>query len=360
MSIPQAQDDSFCPPVSAGADGRPLAGRRRAGASRQASSPRPVTRGESSTKTARSHSRAKVDWLSATFEPGSLGIPGLIGLIGAVMQLKVMGQDVGHGIHGFEDRTDLYAYVRGALVRIGFIARGGESQRGKWLLDLTGKACGLVKDWGSIRCFLEDVGATLTRLDLAVDFLEGEYQIEDAVAMYREGDFTTRGRPPTTKVDGDWLDGVKGRTLYVGKVSNGKGLCVYEKGKQLGDLQSEWLRFELRLGNRDRTIPLDAIENPDPYFAGAYPALEKILSEVVAEPIATEQEESAISLAHGLHHLRRCFGKFLHLATDAGVPNADLIEELTVKAFPRRVDPAGVAAGLEASELMARVRSIRQ
>ena len=36
-----------------------------------------------------------------------------------------------------------------------------------------------------------------------------------------------------------------GRTLYIGKRKNGKLLRVYEKGKQLGDPSSPWVRWRL-------------------------------------------------------------------------------------------------------------------
>jgi DNA relaxase NicK len=48
----------------------------------------------------------------------------------------------------------------------------------------------------------------------------------------------------------------------VGKRKNGKLLRVYEKGKQLGDESSPWVRWELELHNRDRVIPWEVLLEP--------------------------------------------------------------------------------------------------
>jgi phage replication initiation protein len=314
--------------------------------------PRAVTRGES-TKQAQ---RVKVDWLNCTFEPGGMTISGLVGFLGNVTGLPVVGNENRAGLFGFEHRVDLRAYVGAVMADIGCIAYGGESQRGRWLLQLTGKGCGLVKDWESLQELLEGLGATITRVDLAADFLDGEHTVDDAVVMHRNGEFNLSGRPPSTSVAGDWLECMRGRTLYVGKTGNGKQLCVYEKGKQLGDLDSSWVRFELRLGNRDRVIPFDTLTQGDKFFAGAYPALAALLQEA-GEAIPTTQTEAATTLGHLLYHMKRCFGKALHQAQACtSVNNTDLVEEIRIVGIPRRVKPSGVVAGLSWGELQSQIR----
>ena len=54
---------------------------------------------------------------------------------------------------------------------------------------------------------------------------------------------------------------------------NGKMLRIYEKGKQLGDSESPWVRVEAELRNKSRVIPWDALTRPGSYLAGAYPCL---------------------------------------------------------------------------------------
>jgi len=328
---------------------------RREGAPRFAST-RAVTRVESSS----SEQAAKIDWCNATFDHPTMSLHGLLafldGVMAATLSMKLDG-----GLFGFTERWRISAQLAdGARVEVGAIARGGDSQKGRWLLQLNGKGCGLVTDWPSLQELLEGLGATLSRADLAVDFLDGEWTVDDAVTLYEDGAFINRGRNPELDVQGAWnTAGIKGRTVYVGKLKNGKALCVYEKGKQLGDLDSKHVRFEVRLGNRDRVIPLDVLTNPDKYFVGAYPALAELLDAAAAE-IPTVQAETKTSLAHLAYHLRRCYGKAIHqtLAT-TGVSSHELVEEMRVFGIPKRVDPAGGSAGLAWPELQAQLHRMR-
>ncbi len=324
----------------------------------EAATPRPVTRGESTPRPAQDQ-RAKIDWLNATFPAPAMSVAGLVQFLGAVCGRGIAAKLDG-GLFGFAERHRLTMHVDGAQVEIGALALGGESQGGKWLLQLTGKGCGMVDDWASLRELLEGLGATITRLDLALDFLHGEHTVDDAMDMLEDGQFTSQGRTPSSMQMGDWHAGKEGRTLYVGKAKNGKMLRVYEKGKQLKSVNSEWVRYEVQLGNRDRVIPFDAMTEPDRFFAGAYPALQALIDSA-AETIPTTQTETLTNLGHLLYHLRRCYGKALHQATETcAVSHTDLVEEMRVIGIPRRVDPAGVVAGLEWPQLQAQVRSYTQ
>ena len=72
--------------------------------------------------------------------------------------------------------------------------------------------------------------------------------MEDVVALYHQGAFNRGGRPPKLKEAGDWIKHCGyGRTLYLGARGNGKFLRIYEKGKQLGDRTSPWIRYEVEL-----------------------------------------------------------------------------------------------------------------
>ncbi len=53
---------------------------------------------------------------------------------------------------------------------------------------------------------------------------------------------------------------------------------IYEKGKQLGDPESPWVRWELELHNTDREIPFDVLLQPGRYVAGAYPATAPLMT----------------------------------------------------------------------------------
>lgn len=331
-------------------------------AAAQAASARAVTRVESTVSTGQNLETraAKIDWLNATFERPVMTVQGLLAFIGHCMS-KPISAELDGGLFGFTERHRMTARLDdGAKVEIGSIALGGESQKGRWLLQLNGKGCGLVNDWESLQELLQGLAASISRVDLAVDFLQGEYTIDDAMTLYHEGAFIHRGRNPDLDTQGAWHEaGTKGRTMYVGKLKNGKSLCVYDKGKQLGMPESEWTRFEVRLGNRDRVIPLDVLTNPDKYFAGAYPALRDLLT-AAAEEIPTVKEEVKGSLAHGLYHLERCYGKYIHQAlTATNCSISDLIEEVRVVGIPKKVEPSGVVAGLAWPELQAQIERLK-
>lgn len=317
------------------------------GADDGATLPRAVTRGES---TEAAQTGAKLDWLNATFQGPTFSVEAFVTLIGKFLGRPTSGTE-GRGLFGFQTGVKLRAYFGGSMVDIGALAFGGDSQRGRWMLQLTGKGCGLVTDWAALQCFLEELGAKITRCDLAVDFTEGEYTVDDAVRFHEEGGFTGSGRRPTTATAGDWLDRVRGRTLYVGKGSNGKLLRVYEKGIQLGDIGSPWVRYEVQLGARDREIPLEVLTSPTKYFAGAYPCLAELVEEA-AEKIPTVRAEAKVSLTHLLYHAKRCYGKvFDVLSRLGGSSSAELVEEIRVIGIPRRLTPSGLAAGVSWSDV---------
>jgi phage replication initiation protein len=299
--------------------------------------------------------RAKIDWLNATFPEPLMSVAGVVAFLGECCEHPLSAVLDG-GLFGFTQRHRLFAHVNGTKVEVGALAMGGEAQRGRWLLQLTGSGCGLVTDWPSLRELLEGFQATITRLDLALDFLHGEYTVDDAMDMLADGQFTSNGRTPSRRIVGGWDEGNKeGRTLYVGKAKNGKMLRVYEKGKQKGLADSDWVRYEVQLGNRDRVIPFDAITEPDRYFAGAYPALEALIDEA-ALPINTTRTDGEIDLVHLAYHAKRCYGKLFHTLADGGVDVGALVEEFRIVGIPRRVKPAGVIAGLDWPQFQAGLR----
>lgn len=305
--------------------------------------PRPVTRGESQ-HGVQLVQRANVDWLNATFEPGELTPQALIAHLSHIMRRPVTGQSTGRGLFGFAEQIELVAHVGARKQHMGALALGGESQRGRWMLQITGAGCALITDWNGIREMLDSLGATVTRLDLAVDFLDGQYTVDDAEGMYRDGGFTSRGRPPSISHAGDWLHN-RARTLYVGNAKNGKLLRAYEKGHQLGDMSSRWTRFEVQFGSRDRTIPTDALVERDRYFAGAYPVLAELIDEADAQRIQTHQTEGEVTLGHLLTHLRRTYGKAIDtMAATEGFEIASLVEHVRVSGIPRRVKASSIAA----------------
>jgi len=257
---------------------------------------------------------------------------------------------------GFDKGIKLHASVGSRTFPIGFLCYGGASQAGRWMLQLTGSGCSVVSSWSRLGKLLAALDARITRLDLAVDFLDGHIGVDDAVAMHKAGRFTSGGRPPTTTCAGDWIDREKGRTLYVGSAANGKLLRVYEKGKQGGDLSSEWVRFEVQFGNRDRVIPFRALTERDLFFCGAYPALAEML-EHASEKILTSQTAGRVGIGHLMFHLRRSYGKLVSTLTECfQAQAADLVQEFRVVGTPRRLRPDVLASQLTWAQLLAHIQ----
>lgn len=155
-------------------------------------------------------------------------------------------------------------------------------------ISLSGAGCRFVRDWRATRDVAEQLGARLTRCDVAFDDVEGEiFDLPTLIELAKAGGFVSGGRPPETGSYDDHGTG-KGRTLKVGGKGH-KELCIYEKGKQLGDPDSPWVRCECRLygkhvgrkgadGTVERTgVDLDALVRPLEYLRGSYDVLAALL-----------------------------------------------------------------------------------
>lgn len=258
------------------------------------------------------------------------------------------------GMFGYRNSVDVLAWVNGEFVRLAIIATGGETAGGTVMVDMSGLGCSMVDDWQAVYCMLQDLNARITRFDTALDLFEG-FTLDQFDDLYFAGTFNAGGRIPNRR----YVEGGNshdkhsaGRTLYLGKKENGKELCIYEKGKQLGDANSEWLRIELRYGNRDRVIPHDCVLDPTKYFAGGFVALSDLVESIAAK-IKTEQrdlasEERTIVLKRLTNSLITAYGKTIfQLAQELNMDHKALYELLYVEGIPRRLVKSTVAGGVK-------------
>jgi phage replication initiation protein len=215
---------------------------------------------------------------------------------------------------------------------------GGESQRGTVCLTLNGVGCSLVKDWNKVKHWGETFHAKITRCDPAYDDFEGQtVTVALAEQWYDEGLFTSSGRPPNAKLVDD-KGSAKGKTLYVGDRKSGKLSRVYEKGKQLGDRLSPWVRVEVELHNKDRVIPWDIVINPGLYLAGSYPCL-SFLSLVQCR-IKTIKKAAAISYKKMVDWGREAVGKLINVMMDVNQGDyVSVVDQLLRDGVPRRLEP---------------------
>jgi len=156
-------------------------------------------------------------------------------------------------------------------------------------VSMTGAGCTLVDDWMCTVIQARRLHAHLSRADLAFDDFEGQIfkDIREVNQWAIDGAFDAgTGRPADTNFWDDHGKG-KGCSVYVG--SRGRKLLnLYEKGKQLKDKTSRWIRCELRLWANDQVLPLEMLCDPLGYLRGAYKLLADLLPDE-AEPAKPER-----------------------------------------------------------------------
>ncbi|MDR1996472.1 replication initiation factor domain-containing protein [Azonexus sp.] len=210
----------------------------------------------------------------------------------------------------------------------GSVCYGGQNRT--ILITLTGTGLAAAREGWEDRLvkFLESASRPrITRLDLAHDDYTGEtYSVDRADQDHTDGLFNCGGRNPRCEHRGDWKhpDG-KGRSFYVGNRKNGKYCRVYEKGRELGDQDSEWVRIEVEFKSVDRVIPFDAITRPGEYLAAAYPAFSFVSQR--QERIETTSRVVQANVDRAWNWLRHQCGIYVY----------HLVELVGVDEFLRRV-----------------------
>jgi phage replication initiation protein len=170
-----------------------------------------------------------------------------------------------------------------------------------------------------VREWAEPLGARITRCDIAADDFDGKYlDVRGALGAWGDGAFQVcrNGRKPKASLHDDCGTG-SGSTFYVGSREAGKLARIYEKGKQLGDVASRWVRGEVELHSKDRVIPWAVLADPVRYLAGCYPFFAALA--LVPERIRTLARGAAMSLATATRWVRMVAGKTLNvILRDAG------------------------------------------
>lgn len=235
-------------------------------------------------------------------------------------------------------------------VNYGFVAMGGKNQRGSICFYFTGE--GLVaalEGWESrLYQYIKDYApfARITRCDLAHDFLNGEYTPEQALKDWENGLYTSRQTCPVAEcVGSDWLiNEGRGKTFYVGSRKNSSRFArIYEKGKQLGDKESAWVRVELEMKNRDLIIPHEVLIEPGRFLTGAYPVFERLFeqfNEVVAKPERIKKIQD-VGHEHVLKYASMQVSPAIKMLQEMGFDDSQIVETLlNEKAkLPKRLTP---------------------
>lgn len=263
------------------------------------------------------------------------------------------------GKNGFRYSAALYPapwdYARdGQPSALGHVAWGGIQNRGGVelaQLHLTGAGCewlGMADAWAELRSMAYSWGAHITRVDVAYDDWQGVHgrPADEWDHRYQAGEFTLRRDPARKLIQG--ADGA-GDSLYIGTRRNGKMLRIYEKGCQLGDSSSPWVRLELELRNVDRDIPLDVLTDPDGLFAGGYPPLLSVLDSPDVEPVHVPfvvRNRAAVTISALSRHAQNAYGQLIDTLQSVGLSADEVVERLRRPGVPRRLaqSPAFVQA----------------
>lgn len=188
---------------------------------------------------------------------------------------------------------------------VGYLASGDsprQQAQGETIhCNLYGTACTFALPGFNDRlaAIVESTNATLTRVDLALDFFDGfAGGMKRVEADYLAGLMNHGGKSPKCNMVGDWCNG-RARSFYFGSKEAGKQTNVYEKGHQLFGPKDDslWLRAELRYGNKLRVLPSEILRRPSDFFAGASDWHAAMLKEAqgtaMPEPVKTTKRLAA-------------------------------------------------------------------
>ena len=212
-------------------------------------------------------------------------------------------------------------------------------------ISLSGIGCKALsaEDYRIIRQNIEDFEGKITRIDLAHDCLNGEVTLQDVHTWYDAGLFScgSRGKYPSIKKFDD-CGSDAGSTIYVGSRESGKMFRAYEKGKQLGDKSSNWVRLELELHSTKRAIPYEILEKISSYLSGSYDCMNYL--SVEQSRIVTQQKTDSINYEHLEHYCKQAYGRFIDVMLQVydGCPELVVEKLRRDDALPSRLAPSTI------------------
>ncbi|MRN37610.1 replication initiation factor family protein [Neisseria brasiliensis] len=228
-------------------------------------------------------------------------------------------------------------------VEYGKVHYGG--QRDTILVELNGTGCmAALPGWENrLYEFLSKcIRPKITRVDVAHDFFNGEYTPDQAMLDHDNGHYDVHNMRPKSECRGTaWRneDG-SGKTFYIGKRGNSKFTRVYEKGRQFGDVDSPWVRFETEFRAGDIEIPLDMLLYSGSYLGGAYPIC-KVIFKTESKRMNAKEETVNLTFEHKLFYARNQVGKLVSFLRGIGWEDGKIVDELLkgVEGYPKGLQP---------------------
>jgi len=204
-------------------------------------------------------------------------------------------------------------------------------------VELSGKGCSYVNTNNAYFSVIKELTQTtevfIKRLDIAVDTFEKKHDLRFIQQSFSKGLYTSKtGGTPLREN----YSSPTGRSICIGSRHSHKQLLGYEKGKQLKFPKDSkeylyWFRHEVRLkGSKGQCIPIDALFNPDDYFVGAYPKVNRRILKS-ATPRVIKREVIKIvdkNLKDGLAYAKHQVGKTIHCAVERGMEDKVIVQTI--------------------------------
>lgn len=238
----------------------------------------------------------------------------------------------------------------------GTVHIGGQNET--ILVELTGTACQAAKAGWEIRLYdflKQAVRPQITRIDCAHDFFDGEYTPEKAMLHHDKGLFDRGNKRPKSECIGTaWrLEDYSGKTFYIGRRGSSKLVRVYEKGRQLGDPNSAWVRFEIEFRAKDCVIPLEILTAPGEFLTGAYPVGEQIF-DTPSQRIEATQKKADTTFDDKLKHTKNQVGRLVRLLKELQWSDEEIVAALIAEEgkYPKGLHPMEYDCTSETVEYM--------
>lgn len=273
-----------------------------------------------------------------------------------------------NGLNGYK-----YSFRMGTeTANYGQIAFGGKRQGDTIMVHLYGDGLTAAGDnweqalYNWIKVFAPFT--KFTRVDLAHDFINGEYTPSMALNDWINGGFTQKQtRPNSQCIGSDWNNerfnngdyNRSGKTFYVGSPTSSRLVRIYDKGCELGDKSSNWVRFELQLRNRDYIIPHEVLLGAGEYLTGAYPICEKLFTEHANDLQNCERVKKSeeITMLHVLKYASQAASPCINMLEEFGFNDTEI--KLLLKGGKFKM-PKRLISGDKADCMQANISYIHQ
>ena len=176
----------------------------------------------------------------------------------------------------------------------------------------------------------------ISRVDIAADYYTEGPTHDEFEEAYHRGEFVRQQRHINSK--DAWPNyqvygcthtnrGLQaGITDAIGVRTSDLYLRRYDKGRQLGDPNSLWVRVELEIKNKDTMIPLEVLLRPETFFC-QYPWLRN-LRDSTAEKMETKRQRAEITVEASKKIIKTQFGKYLRVLRGLADSDEALINQL--------------------------------